>query len=83
MPGVKSTYVSIMPYHYRALCPPYLGVAQGIRPYALCHTIADLRRRMARRSNTTKDPTYRLRKAMGLTVHPDSGTSWVGFCRTV
>ena len=33
MPDVKSTYVSIMPYHYRALCPPYLGVTQGIRTF--------------------------------------------------
>ena len=31
---VKSTYVFIMPYHYRALCPPYYGVTQGIWPYA-------------------------------------------------
>ena len=36
MPGFIAYTTHVCPHHHRALCPGFVGVATGIRPYARC-----------------------------------------------
>ena len=42
MPGFIAYTTHLCPQHRRALCPDFLGVTTGIRPYARCHPLCYL-----------------------------------------
>eukprot|EP01044_Picomonas_judraskeda_P012127 COSAG03_NODE_1713_length_3611_cov_114.287016_2_plen_162_part_00 len=47
MPGFIAYTTHVCPHHHRALCPDFVGVTTGIRPYARCHCALRARSNLA------------------------------------